>query len=113
MADLSTLEKRLAEIEKQQRGLNTRKQQIKSQMSAEKRKADNHCKMVLGGAVYGYVKNDLPKDRKELELYGWALKAAIEEFGDKFTEAIQRNYERLQTEQAKATFKEAEGIDGD
>lgn len=111
MADLSALEKRLAEIEKQQRGLNTKKQQIKSQLSAEKRKKENHCKMVLGGAVFGYVKEDLPEDRKDLEVYGWAVKAAIEEFGDEFIEAIQRHYNRLQIEQDEAAFKEAEGIE--
>ena len=55
--------------------------------------------------------SDLPEDRKDLELYGWAVKSAIEEFGDDFIGAIHRNYERLQIEQAEAAAKEAEGIE--
>lgn len=99
MSDLTTLEKRIAEIEKQQRGLTTKKNQLKSRLSAEKRKQENHCKMVLGGAVYGYVADELPADRKDLELYGWALKAAIEA-DPKFLGAVRRNYERLKADQA-------------
>lgn len=113
MSDLTTLEKRIAEIEKQQRGLTTKKNQLKSRLSAEKRKQENHCKMVLGGAVYGYVKEDLPEDRKDLELYGWALKAAIEE-DPNFLGAVRRNYERLKADQAGDVGGSTnEGVDED
>lgn len=99
MADLATLEKRLADIEAKKRGLVTQEQRIKSQMSAERRKRENHCKMVLGGAIYGYVTDELPADRKDLETFGWALKAAIEA-DPKFLGAVRRNYERLKADQA-------------
>ena len=101
MADVASLEQQLAALEKKKRGLITKEQRLKSQLSAEKRKQENHCKMVLGGAVYGFVKEDLPEDRKDLELYGWAVKTAIEK-DPNFLATVKQNYERLKAEQAES-----------
>lgn len=42
-----------------------KEKQLKAKLSAEKRKKENHCKMVLGGAIFGVLKNEVPTDRKQ------------------------------------------------
>ena len=96
MAKLTNLEKRLEELQKKKRGIVNEEQRLKSQLTAEKRKQENHCKMVLGGAVYGYLKDKLPSDNKDLELYGWALKHIIENIGvASFVSAVENEYLEL------------------
>jgi hypothetical protein len=102
MADMASLQQRLAELEQKKRGIINKEQQLRSQISAEKRKKENHCKMVLGGAVYGFVKDELPDDRKDLELYGYALKATIEAAGPDFLQVILSRYNELKAKQAEA-----------
>ena len=104
--NVENLEKRLADLQEKKQQIAAREQRIKLRISAENRKKENHCKMVLGGAVYGYVKSDLPEDRKDLELYGYALKAAIEAAGAHFIEAVNANYAKLKAKQAESSGNE-------
>ena len=99
---VTNLEKKLAELEQKKRGIVNQEQRLKSQISTERRKKENHCKMVLGGAVYGYLKDQLPDDKKDLELYGWALKDVIEKIGiEKFNSAVQQKYLELKSRQSE------------
>ncbi len=92
-------EKQLEELQKKQDALKAKEKQIKAKMSKEKRAKENHAKMVLGGAVFGILKDNIPTDRKELELYGWALKAVIQKNKDKLSDMIENEYITLQIEQ--------------
>lgn len=92
-------EKRLEELDKKKKAIIAKERQIKAKMSGEKRKKENHAKMVLGGAVFGVLKDHpLPTDRKELDLYGRALKAVFQKNEGKLVELIEHEYQRLKME---------------
>ena len=94
-------EKQLQELEQKKNVIIAKQKKIKAKMSGEKRKKENHTKMVLGGAVFGVLKkHDLPDDRKELELYGNAVKAVFQKHEGKLVEMIAQEYqERLRQAQ--------------
>ena len=92
---LENYEKQLADLEKKKSAITAREKQIKAKMSGEKRKKENHAKMVLGGAVFGVLKSSLPTDRKELDLYGRALKKVFENKQDALRQMIDAEYQRL------------------
>lgn len=92
-------EKRLEELDKKKKAIIAKEKQIKAKMSGEKRKKENHAKMVLGGAVFGVLKSELPTDRKELDLYGRALKKVFENKEDALRQMIDSEYQRLKREQ--------------
>lgn len=94
-------EKQLAELEKKKNAITARQRQIKAKMGKEKRAKENHTKMVLGGSVFGVLKkHDLPEDRKQLELYGNAVKAVFQKHEGKLVELIEQEYQE-QLRQAK------------
>lgn len=92
-------EKQLEELEKKKSAIIAKEKQIKAKMSGEKRKKENHAKMVLGGAVFGVLKSELPADRKELDLYGRALKKVFENKQEPLLQMINVEYQRLKKEQ--------------
>ena len=92
-------EKQLEQLQKKKSAIVAKEKQIKARMSKEKRAKDNHTKMVLGGAVFGVLKDHpLPTDRKELDLYGRALKAVFQKNEGKLVELIEHEYQRLKME---------------
>lgn len=92
-------EKQLEQLQKKKSAIVAKEKQIKAKMSGEKRKKENHAKMVLGGAVFGVLKSELPTDRKELDLYGRALKKVFENKEDALRQMIDNEYQRLRREQ--------------
>ena len=98
---LENLENRLAELEKKKSVIAAQEKKLKSQLSSEKRKKENHTKMVLGGAVFGVLKDHVPTDRKELDLYGRALKAVLQNENLRHTIVgmIDAEYQTLKIEQ--------------
>ena len=96
---LENYEKQLADLEKKKSAITAREKQIKAKMSGEKRKKENHAKMVLGGAVFGVLKSELPTDRKELDLYGRALKKVFENKQEPLLQMIDAEYQRLKAAQ--------------
>ena len=93
-------EKRLEELDKKKKAIIAKERQIKAKMSGEKRKKENHAKMVLGGAVFGVLKSELPADRKELDLYGRALKKVFENKQEPLRQMIDAEYQRLKAAQS-------------
>lgn len=94
--EVSELQDRLAELEQKKNKIKAQEKRLKAQLAGEKRKKENHAKMILGGAVFGLLKDQLPADRKDLDLYGRALKAVLaadSELAQKVTE----EYEKLRT----------------
>lgn len=93
------METRLAELERKKAAITAKEKQLKARLAGEKRKKENHTKMVLGGALFGVLKRELPEDRKDLDLYGRAVKAVFARKQFELGELINNEYQRLQTEQ--------------
>lgn len=96
--ELKSLENQLAELEEKKNKIVAKEKQLKARLSNEKRKKENHAKMVLGGAVFGVLKNHVPSDRKELDLYGRAVKAVFIKNEERLTEMINSAFETLKAE---------------
>lgn len=103
--ELTNLEMRLADLEKKKSAIVAKEKQLKAKLSTEKRKQENHTKMVLGGAVFGILKNEVPTERKDLDLYGRALKAVFTRKQFELGEMINNEYQRLQNEQRIAEIE--------
>lgn len=101
--ELSNLEQRLAELEKKKAVITAREKQLKAKLAGEKRKKENHTKMVLGGALFGVLKHELPEERKDLDLYGRAVKAVFTRKQFELGELINSEYRRLQNERIPYT----------
>ena len=67
-------------------------------MKQQERKKENHIKMVLGGAAFGVFQNDVPTERKELDLYGRAFKNVLKRFESKLADYTREEYNKLTTE---------------
>ena len=104
--ELTNLQTRLAELEKKKAAITAKEKQLKAKLSTEKRKKENHTKMVLGGALFGVLKNDIPDERKDLDLYGRAVKAVFARKQFELGEMISNEYRRLKNEQMPDTDKE-------
>lgn len=107
-------EKQLEELQKKKNAIIAKEKQVKAKLSKEKRAKENHAKMVLGGAVFGVFKDKLPTERKELTLYGIALKKVIQANEGKLSELIDNEYMSLLIEQEeKAQAQPSETYEGE
>lgn len=94
-------EKQLAALEKKKAALAAKEKQIKAKMSGTKRAREDHAKMVIGGALFGILKkHGVPEDRKQLRIYGNAVRDIFQANEAKLTELIEGRYQKLLQEAA-------------
>lgn len=99
-------EKQLAALEKKKAAIAAKEKQIKAKMSGTKRAREDHAKMVIGGALFGVLKkHGIPEDRKQLRIYGNAIRDVLQASEATLVERIEARYQKLLLEQTSSEQK--------